>query len=57
MSAEMLGWLGVVLTAVFGVSAFFGVKRLRQTRQAQKAERGSTAYQAGRDINVGKDDV
>lgn len=57
MSAEMLGWLGVVLTVVFGVSAFFGVKKLRQSRQVQKVERGGTAYQAGRDINVGKDDV
>lgn len=57
MSAEMMTVLGIVLTVVFGIASLFGVKRLRQNKQAQRVERGGTAYQAGRDIKVGKDDA
>lgn len=53
MSAELVGWLGLVFTVVFGVAAFFGVKNLRKNHQTQKIDRGSKGFQAGRDINIG----
>lgn len=49
MSNEAL--LGIVISVVFGVAAFFVAKSIRSKRQSQRAESGSTAYQAGRDIN------
>lgn len=54
MSAEMLGWLGIVIAVIFGVAGFFAVKSIRKKSQNQRIGRGGTGYQAGGDINIDK---
>lgn len=52
MSAEMLGWLGIALTVIFGVAAFFFARNVRRKTQNQKIDRGGIGYQAGGDIKL-----
>jgi hypothetical protein len=53
MSNDMIAWLGIFITIVVGVGGFVIAKKVNSKKQIQKVDRSGTAYQAGRDINVG----
>jgi hypothetical protein len=49
----LLGIVGLVLTVFFGVIGIRAVtKNIRSNSQKQKAGKGSTAIQSGRDTNI-----
>jgi hypothetical protein len=54
MTAEMLGWLGIVVSLIFGIAGLAAAKHIKRKQQNQKISGDGTGHQAGRDININK---
>ena len=49
---DQLGLIGIVLTVIFGVAAFFAAKTIKSKRQNQKVGKNGIGIQSGRDTKL-----
>lgn len=56
MTAEQWAMVGILVTLLVGLPAFFIAKTVRKNKQSQNIRENGTGYQAGRDIKIGETD-
>ena len=54
MSSDQLAILGIIITLIVGLPAYFVVKNRTTNKQSQTVGKRGTGNQAGRDINISK---
>jgi hypothetical protein len=55
VTADEWAIVGILVTLIVGIPAFFAAKKVRSNRQHQHISGGGKGYQAGRDLKIGED--